>query len=174
MGAGYADQPADVLEMTPGLNDYSYVGVDGCKMCHRSPAKGNQFGKWEEAAHSRAYTELASDKAKEIAAEKGVGDPQTAAACLKCHVTGHDAPADRKAKTYKAEDGVGCESCHGPGSAYKAMAVMRDHQKSVDAGMLVPDENTCKSCHNEESPTFKGFNFEEAFKAIAHPNPQGK
>jgi hypothetical protein len=37
--------------------------------------------------------------------------------------------------------------------------------------MIVPDEKLCKTCHNAESPHFKGFNYAEYSKKIAHPNP---
>jgi hypothetical protein len=170
--APISTSPEAPISTSPEAADFNYIGVDGCKMCHRSPAKGNQLGKWEESAHSKTFAALASDKAKEIAQAKGIADPQQAEACLKCHVTATTAPADQKEKTYKVEDGVGCESCHGAGSAYKAIAIMRDQAKSIENGLIVPDEKVCLSCHNEESPTFAGFDFAEASKKIAHPNPQ--
>ena len=57
--------------------------------------------------------------------------------CLKCHATG--ASADMP--------GVQCESCHGPGSDYKSMKVMKDHEASLAAGLVIPDEATCLTCH---------------------------
>jgi len=164
--------PGEMISNGPDMPDYNYVGVDGCKMCHRSPAKGNQFGVWEGSDHSKAFASLASDKGKEVAQAKGIADPQKDESCLKCHVTAATLPAERKDGTYKVEDGVGCESCHGAGSAYKAITVMRDHDQSVANGLLVPDENTCVRCHNEESPTFAGFNYAEALAKVAHPYPQ--
>ena len=68
-------------------------------------------------------------------------------------------------------DELSCETCHGPGSKYKSNTIMKDREKSIAAGLIIPDEKLCKTCHNEESPTFKGFNFEEYSKKIAHPNP---
>ena len=54
----------------------------------------------------------------EIAKKMGVSDePQLAAACLKCHVTG-GGPGAAVAKSYDLMEGVGCESCHGAGSEY--------------------------------------------------------
>jgi len=90
--------------------DAQYVGVNKCKMCHKSAKKGNQFGKWSESAHAKAYATLATDEAKAVAKKAGVsGDPQKAAECLTCHVTGYSAPASAKAATYKMEEGVTCE-----------------------------------------------------------------
>ena len=33
-------------------------------------------------------------------------------------------------------------------------------------------KETCLTCHNEKSPTFKGFNYEEYWAKIAHPTPE--
>ena len=90
--------------------------------------------------------------------------------CLKCHSTA--ASIDEKLNAgIKIEEGVSCEGCHGPGSAYKSISIMKDREKSIENGLVIPDEKTCKKCHNEESPTFKGFDFKEYFAKIAHPDP---
>lgn len=145
--------------------DYEYIGAAKCKMCHNKEVKGKQYDVWKSKAHSNAYASLATDEAKKHSA-----DPQNDPKCLKCHSTYHSASADLML-TIKAEEGVSCESCHGPGSKYKSMSIMKDHQASIDNGMIVPTEAVCKTCHNEESPTYKEFNYAEALKMIAHPNP---
>ena len=152
--------------------DHAFVGADKCKLCHNSLAKGAQYNRWKEEKHSKAYLTLAGEEAKKLAAAKGIADPQKAAECLKCHVTGHGAPADKLTDKYKVEDGVGCESCHGPGGDYWTKEVMQDKQKSIAAGMKIPDEQTCKGCHNPESPSYKEFDFKTYHAKIAHPNPQ--
>jgi hypothetical protein len=38
-------------------------------------------------------------------------------------------------------------------------------------GLILPTEEVCKTCHNEESPTYRPFNYEEKVKVIAHPDP---
>jgi hypothetical protein len=150
---------------------HAYAGVDSCKMCHKKEDKGNQYGSWQKSKHAQAYATLASDKGKEVAGAKGVANPQESAECLKCHVTGHGVDASLLDTKYKVEDGVGCESCHGPGKDYKNMKIMKDSEQAKANGLIIPTEETCKKCHNEESPTYKAFNFEERFKEIAHPNP---
>ena len=74
------------------------------------------------------------------------------------------------------EEGVSCEACHGPGSAYKTNAVMKalyaGTQKGADVGLVDPKKELCVKCHNPESPTYKPFKFEEAVKKIAHPVPK--
>jgi len=145
--------------------DYEYIGAAKCKMCHNKAEKGKQYDVWNSKAHANAYASLATAEAKKYSA-----DPQNDPKCLKCHSTYHSASADLML-TIKAEEGVSCESCHGPGSVYKSMAIMKDHQASLDNGLIVPTEAVCKTCHNTESPTYKAFNYTEALAKIAHPNP---
>lgn len=156
-----------------------YIGVDGCKKCHRTTKQGKQFDIWKESAHSGAYETLKSPEAQKIATEKGLTvAAHEAPECLKCHVAGFDVDASMKKARFAMEDGVQCESCHGPGSKYKKKSVMKDRDASIAAGMtaiLVADgtaEKQCVTCHNEESPTFKGFNFDEMWEKIAHPVPE--
>jgi len=157
---------------TPAMADNTYIGVDGCKMCHKKEKTGDQFGKWSAGPHAGAYATLGTDAAKEAAAAAGIeGSPQEAAECLKCHVTAAGVDPAMLGNKFKVEDGVGCESCHGAGSGYKSMKVMKDHDAAVAAGLTVITEETCTACHNEESPTFKGFDFAEYSAKIAHPNP---
>lgn len=157
-----------------------FVGIDGCAKCHKRKTTGNQLGQWKETAHAKAYATLATEKSKEIAAAQGIADPQKDDKCLKCHITAHGVEAALIAKPKEgerglvAEDGVGCESCHGPGSLYSPRKVMKDREASIAVGLVVPDEKLCLQCHNDESPTFDGFVFEEMWKKIDHPNPKKK
>src|SRR4030042_1924750 len=101
-----------------------------------------------ETKHAKAFDALkAEDQGKEE--------------CLGCHNTGYKKSADLLKN-------VQCEACHGPGSDYKDMKVMKDKEKAIAAGLIITTEETCKMCHNEKSPTFKGFNFEEAKKTGVH------
>lgn len=151
--------------------DHGYVGVDGCKMCHGKKT-GDQYKIWSESAHANAFKVLASDEAKAVAKKlKLEGDPQKLDECLSCHVTAHGVDAKLLGSKYSVEDGVGCESCHGPGSDYKKYSVMKDREKAIAAGLIMPDEKTCIQCHNEKSPTYKEFDFKKAYAKIAHPIP---
>jgi len=40
-----------------------------------------------------------------------------------------------------------CESCHGAGSEYKAMATMKDPAKASAAGLVRPGAPFCATCH---------------------------
>jgi hypothetical protein len=152
--------------------EHQYVGVAKCAMCHKSKARGNQVAIWKENRHSKAYETLASDASKKIAKEMGIEDPQKDGKCLKCHVTAYGVDEKLLGSKYKLEDGVGCESCHGPGGDYMKLSIMKDHEKSVAAGLVVPTEELCVSCHNEESPTYKKFVYKDKVALIAHPRPK--
>lgn len=158
----------------------SFVGVKKCGMCHKKAKDGEQLKIWKKSKHADAFKTLQTEEADKIAAEKGF---KTKAAetpeCLECHVTGYGVDASLLGKKFKIEDGVQCESCHGPGSAYKKKKIMKDHAKAVAAGLTefkddAAIEEHCKTCHNEKSPTFKEFNFKERWAEIKHPIPEKK
>lgn len=137
--------------------DFEYVGSKKCKMCHNKPAKGAQYKQWQVSKHANAMKSLSATEAK---------DP----ACIKCHST-YGSVDKGLILTLKPTEGVSCESCHGAGSKYFPNAVMKNRAKSEAKGLVIPTEETCKKCHNAESPHFKGFDFAEYSKKIAHPNP---
>jgi hypothetical protein len=155
-----------------------FIGVANCGKCHKSKTKGNQLGQWKESRHAGAYATLGMEEAKKIAAGMKIADPQKADACLKCHITAHgvDAagiePIPEGKKGHSIEDGVGCESCHGAGSEYKARKVMKKRDDAIAAGLVMPTKELCVKCHNEESPTYKEFKFEEMVEKVKHPNPK--
>jgi hypothetical protein len=155
---------------------YKYVGVKNCKMCHSSKKSGEAYKIWAASSHAKAYATLASAESKKIAEEKGIKDPQKAAECLSCHVTAYGVEQSLLEKGYVMEDGVTCEACHGPGSEYNPMKIMKQisagEVKGADYGLKDPDKKNCVSCHNEKSPTFKGFDFEKYVAQIAHPTPK--
>jgi hypothetical protein len=171
-----------VLALFFGLNLFAqadkaqYIGAAKCKMCHTAKAKGEAYTIWANSPHAKAYATLATEEAKAVGKKAGVEDPQKSAKCLKCHVTAYDAAATAKAATYKMEDGVTCETCHGAGSLYQSMKVMKaltaGTQDKAAVGYNSGDKKACVKCHNQESPTYKPFKAEEAFKIIAHPAPK--
>ena len=154
-----------------------YTGVKVCRPCHATAKQGEQFPTWQQSAHSGAYKTLVTAKANEIAKGKGLSTPAAESAeCLACHTTVADAKLLEK--TFDVKDGVQCETCHGAGTAYKNMTIMKDHAKSVAAGMMeykdeAAIEKQCRMCHNEKSPTFKEFKFKESWDKIKHPVPKG-
>ena len=144
-------------------------------MCHSKEASGDQFAKWQAGPHSKAFATLATEESKKVAAEAGVeGNPQEAPECLSCHVTGAGEPAELTEKLLP-ENGVSCESCHGAGADYHTMKVMKSifagETTFESVGLLEVTEEVCVTCHNENSPTYKPFDFEKKSAAIAHAYP---
>ncbi len=151
-----------------------YVGAKKCGMCHKAKM-GNQYKIWKESKHAKAFETLLSEEADKISKEMGFGEKASEASeCLKCHVTAYDVDASLLASSFKRENGVQCETCHGAGSKYKKKSIMKDHAKAVENGLAeYADEKAieekCRTCHNAESPTYMEFTFKEKWEEIKHP-----
>lgn len=137
--------------------EYDYIGAAKCKMCHNKPAVGGQYKQWAGTKHAKAMESLE-------------GAEKEDSKCLKCHSTAGSVDESLIA-SLTVKEGVSCESCHGAGSGYKSKTTMQDRDKALAKGLLIPTEETCLECHNEESPHFKGFNYEEYLEKIVHPIP---
>lgn len=170
--------------------DATFSSNSKCKMCHNKSKEGEQWKKWSEMKHAKAFETLSSDAAKEYATAAGL---TTAAAespeCVRCHVTGYDAEKAAFAEGIDKEDGVQCDACHGPSSEHlafgKKMMMKKDEiTPEMDKMIAMPDEKVCVKCHNDESPAWDtkkytlkdgstaGFDFEQAAAKIAHANPE--
>ena len=166
--------------LLPG-GDNKYVGTSACKACHNTDKTGKQFAIWEKTPHANAFKLLQTPEADKVAADKGIkGKAAEAKECLGCHVTGNNVEGAQFDAKFAKEDGVGCESCHGAGSAFKTLHMKKENlDKAIAAGMQLPKiadgsaEKVCKGCHNEKSPTHKEFKLDEYWKKIAHPLPKG-
>ncbi len=154
---------------------YAYVGSSKCKMCHIKQHKS-----WKKTKMGLAFDTLKPGAVADVKKAHGLDpnkDYTTDETCLKCHTTGlgheggyfipdaSDKKAVRKAKKLQ---GVGCESCHGPGSEYvklhtELLKTKRKYkiEEMYAAGMVKVDASTCVTCHNEQSPTIaKGDAFD--------------
>ncbi|MFH1195626.1 MAG: cytochrome c family protein [bacterium] len=155
---------------------FGFEGAEKCGMCHKKDADGAQLIKWQKSKHANAYKTLLSEEANKISMEKYGKKAVEAEECLKCHASGYDVDKALLGKKFKVEDGVQCETCHGPGSEYQAMKVMKVREDAVKNGLHVwkdeaEIEKMCLTCHNSESPTFKEFKFKEQYAQIVHNNP---
>jgi hypothetical protein len=138
-------------------NAADYVGAGKCKMCHKKAHE-----KWETTKHAQAFSVLQGADAE---------NPE----CIACHTTGYpgSGPVAEEMKN------VQCEACHGPGSDYRKVMMKKKEyttEKADAVGLKLPNEETCKGCHNEKSPTFKPFDFAERQAEIAHTldKPRGE
>jgi hypothetical protein len=152
---------------------FKYIGADKCKLCHNKQATGEQYNKWFNDQHSKALKTLSSLASLDYAKKNNIDYPAKNAKCLKCHSTYEKAGAGLCAGILP-EEGVSCESCHGPGSTYKSPIIMKNKKMALANGLILPDNNVCLGCHNKENPFFKEFNYEACVGKIAHPNPAAK
>lgn len=89
--------------------------------------------------------------------------------CAECHATGYEknyAPQTRRYSSTQAEIGVGCEACHGPGSAHVAWAKdrgsfeasawhgVKDHGFTIGFNRQSPETEIqlCAGCHSRREP----------------------
>lgn len=164
----------------------NFVGVKMCGICHKKEDIGDQLSKWKTGPHAKAYELLGTPEAKAAGAKLGVSDPQSSGKCLKCHSTAYNWTETVQTEKIKVEDGVVCESCHGPGKGYMAKSTMQSRDKAIAGGLVYPASKSCTLCHNDTNPGWKpdryttkdgkkvGFDFEQAFAKIAHPVPGKK
>lgn len=155
-----------------------YIGSEACKNCHsrpHGPFRAGAYGVWRDHFHADAFVTLTRAYSRAIAKKRGIDDPTTDWRCLKCHVTAYGVAAERRAPTYRDEEGVGCEACHGPASEYLIPHTRPNVDDAALAAMgfrvyddLQARDRMCRACHNELSPTYKPFNVEAFSEAIRH------
>lgn len=145
-----------------------YVGSAVCRSCHQAFEDGNPGISWLASRHSHAYWRLGSDWSLELAHLRpqyaDVASPMTDDRCLLCHVTASQDDDALLGASFRIEEGVGCEACHGPGSDYASVEVMADRERFVAAGGRLPDAAACRSCHRNP----EHFDFDEWWPEIAH------
>ena len=128
----------------------AYVGERRCEVCHLAT-----FKSWEKTGHAHAFATLKQDERKNPI-------------CIACHTTGYESGGYEAKETVVDLTNVQCESCHGPGSLYSRSSVMRDRKRSEELGLVKIGPETCTRCHNENSPTFRVFDYKEFLKTGTH------
>ena len=156
---------------------HGFVGAEVCGPCHKTDKQGKQLEIWQNSAHSKAFQTLQTKEADEVAKKAGFTTPAAETeACLKCHTSGYNWDKSLLGAKFKMTDGVQCETCHGPGSHYKSIKIMKERAAAVQNGLKLYEkpEELCITCHNSESPTFKEFEFSAMWEKIKHPVPGEK
>ena len=140
--AGGALVAAASIGLAAGVSgeDTKLIGSERCGGCHTE-----QYEIWKQSPHARAYQVLDQHERKD-------------ARCYGCHTTGLETE----------NNGVGCESCHGPGRHYAKMLVMRDPDLARAVGLQDPTLETCVRCHTEDNPNIRPFKPEEKLDRIRH------
>jgi Cytochrome c554 and c-prime len=139
-----------------------YTGPGSCSSpsCHggvtersETSVLQNEYSTWVvRDKHAHAFVNLTNPVGTRIAKIMGLGQPDNAPRCLACHAL--DVPVDQRARTFDLTDGVGCENCHGPASAWLGPHTTRgwNYDKSLELGMyntrdLVKRSERCLGCH---------------------------
>jgi hypothetical protein len=154
---------AAVAQQPPAPAPGQYVGVASCinSGCHGStqPLNAsrvlqNEYYTWKDHdRHSKAQFVLSNAVSARIAKNmhlKRAADKEPL--CLDCHAT--NVPARLVSGHIDIEDGIQCESCHGPASGWRDEHTQPGwtHEQSVQRGMIdlrhVPTRGSlCLSCH---------------------------
>lgn len=116
----------------PKKGEAAFVGNGECKTCHE-----DAFPVYEKTKHPHGWETLETQ------------GKQFHLNCVGCHVTGYQQPGGVcRLDKVAGREGVGCESCHGPGSLHA-------DAPSTDNIRASPGESVCITCHNpENSPHF--------------------
>src|SRR6266481_2901311 len=140
-----------------------YIGPGSCAAtsCHGSvkPVADSRILQTEyttwilQDKHSRAYQALTGEVGERMARILKLGaKAEESPKCLACHAL-YAAPA-QQGRRFEISEGVSCENCHGPASAWLGPHTTRDwaHEKSVAAGMtdtrnVIHRTEKCLQCH---------------------------
>jgi len=159
-----------LLDQTP-----KYEGYKICDRCHHEEVLS-----WLETSKAEAFISLLPGERRDAKIKAGLDpdkDYTTDPECLSCHTTGYKKEGGfvNLEKTPNMA-GVGCEGCHGPGSAFTkvmkrkysfshdevdGLGLIRytdqKHSMGMDQYMYSPRKmRLCKErCHNKRSPTYK-------------------
>lgn len=153
--------PAPAVPTAPETG--RYVGVASCvnSGCHGStqPLNAsrvlqNEYYTWlNHDRHTQAYQVLFSARSARIARNMRLENKAyEEKACLDCHTT--NVPAALVEGNIDQEDGVQCESCHGPASGWRGEHTEEGwtHEQSVARGLIDLDNlsvraHICHRCH---------------------------
>jgi hypothetical protein len=152
----------------------TYVGSEACKKCHQ-----HAYKVWKDSKHAHAYQTL------EEAARpsRRQFDPE----CIVCHTVGFGFKSGFvDAEKTKQLKNVGCESCHGPGSAHVAVPGEAKWRTLMNP-WKEPDKETakekaarelridlmCQKCHDSENDVkWKDHGFARKWPFVVHHTPE--
>ena len=115
----------------------------------------NEYTIWaSQDKHSRAYQVLSNPVSVRMGEILGLGQPPNKAdKCLACHAL-NERPEQRAQTFQTIEDGVSCESCHGPAVGWLGAHTLKNetHEQNMKLGMydtrdLVKRSERCLTCH---------------------------
>jgi Cytochrome c554 and c-prime len=159
-----------------------YLGPGSCAAtsCHGSvkPVADsrilqNEYSTWIiKDKHSKAYRALTGEIGERMARILKLGSKaEEAPKCLACHAL--NTTAAQSGRAFEIAEGVSCENCHGPSSAWLGGHTERQwpHEKSVSLGMadtrnVIHRTEKCLECHLGSSNKF----VDHEMIAAGHPD----
>jgi hypothetical protein len=154
----------------------TYVGSQRCEKCHQHASKI-----WKSTAHAHAFKALVTTTRPALRQFDGE--------CVVCHTVGfeyHTGYAD-KANSIDRNmllENVGCENCHGPGSAHvkstNNMAIRSlmnplkakpGEGEAAQRHRLNQLDKFCQKCHDIDNDVHWGKRPWTEWSKIAHPTP---
>jgi len=151
----------------PAAEAQKYIGPGSCAAtsCHGSvkPVADSRILQTEYTTwilkdkHSRAFQALTGEVGERMARILKLGTKaEESPKCLVCHAL--YAP-EQRGRAFEISEGVTCENCHGPASAWLGPHTTRDwpHEKSVAQGMhdtrnVIHRTEKCLECHLGTNP----------------------
>src|SRR5437899_6281787 len=147
----------------PAAEAQKYIGPGSCAAtsCHGSvkPVADSRILQTEYTTwilkdkHSRAFQVLRGEVGERMARILKLGTKaEESPKCLACHAL--YAMPEQRGRAFEISEGVSCENCHGPASAWLGSHTTRDlpHEKSVAQGMhdtrnVIRRTEKCLECH---------------------------
>jgi len=105
----------------------SFAGAESCQKCHE-----DIYNDWQSTRHAHAFSSPIF--------QRDWSQEGSSSSCLECHTTGYQAGDG----SY-AQEGVTCESCHGPFQSGHPATQMP----------LKPDEELCATCHKNTTDEWR-------------------
>jgi hypothetical protein len=156
-------QPKQQPTQAPGeAGKYSGPGSCASSNCHGGVQPKslvriaqNEYSIWAaQDKHARAYTVLSNPVSLRIGKILGLEQaPNKSDKCIACHAL--NVRPEQRAQTFQSiDDGVSCESCHGPAVGWLGTHTLKNwtHEQSLKLGMydtrdLVKRSDRCLTCH---------------------------
>ncbi len=150
---GWFAAPAFAQDVHLGVKSCGSSGCHGQVASSSSPVLLNEYVTWQKYdTHATAYKVLLEPRSKRIAANLGLPNAHEAKICLDCHAD--NVPAAQQGPQFVLADGVGCEACHGAGSApWMGLHIGGSaHDTNVQAGLIALEDpviraGICLDCH---------------------------
>jgi thiol-disulfide isomerase/thioredoxin len=129
------------------------VGSAACKECHAA-----EHAQWSASPHGKAMATLKPEEAANVE-------------CVRCHATAKEAGLGKHdaVASFRTEESVGCESCHGPGEAH-----VQSGGKAAIEGLgedcpVCVVEALCTSCHTPQWD--EDWDLDKRLPAAGHKAP---